>query len=145
MCLEDRGYSPGSFGIDGGGGNTISNAIVGTLDDLLYQSEHLGVTFSARFDCPGGAYETTLYDAETHWTAVGQRLFNVSIQGQPVLSNFDIFAAAGGANKAIVLTFTNTVSNGQLKIDFTGITTAFETNARISAIRIRKIVDPVFE
>ena len=145
MWVEDRAYNLGSFGIDGGGSNTISNAIAGTLDDLLYQSEHLGVTMTARFDCPGGTYETTLYNAETRWTAAGQRLFNASIQGQQVLTNFDIFAAAGGANKAIVLTFTNTVSNGQLQIDFTGIPTQFETNARVSAIRVRKVADPVFE
>jgi alpha-glucosidase (family GH31 glycosyl hydrolase) len=145
VWVEDRGYNLGSFGIDGGSSNTISSAIAGTLDDLLYQSEHLGVTMTARLDCPGGTYETTLYNVETRWTAAGQRLFNVSIQGQQVLSNFDIYAAAGGANKAIVLTFTNTVFNGQLKIDFTGISTAFETNARVSAIRVRKIADPVFE
>ncbi len=145
MWMEDRAYGLGSFGIDGGGSNTVPNAIDGTDDDVLYQSEHLGVTFTARFDCPGGTYETTLYNAETRWTASGQRLFNVSIQGQQVLSNLDIYAAAGGANKAIVLTFTNTVSNGQLEIAFTDVPTQFETNARVSAIRVRKIADPVFE
>jgi alpha-glucosidase (family GH31 glycosyl hydrolase) len=145
MWVEDRAYHAGSFGINGGNSNMIANAIAGTDDDVLYQSEHLGSAFSAFFDCPNGTYETTLYDAETRWNAVGQRLFNVSIQGQQVLSNFDIFAASGGSNIAIAVTFTNIVSGGQLEIDFHGIATSVETNARVSAIRVRKIADPIFE
>ncbi|HXI82525.1 MAG TPA: TIM-barrel domain-containing protein [Verrucomicrobiae bacterium] len=145
MWVEDRPWHAGSFGINGGGSNMIANAIAGTDDDVLYQSEHLGVTFTALFDCPNGTYETTLYNAETRWNAPGQRLFNVSILGQQVLSNFDIFAAAGGSNKAIAVTFTNIVSSGQLEIDFNDVATAFETNARVSAIRVKKIADPVFE
>ena len=33
-----------------------------------------------------------------YWSAAGQRIFNVSIQGNQVLTNFDIPAAAGGKN-----------------------------------------------
>jgi hypothetical protein len=123
----------------------ISNVIADTLDPVMFQSEHLGVTFSAFFDCPDGTYETSLYNAETFWYAVGQRLFNVSIQGQQVLSNYDIIAAAGGSNTAVIATFTNTVLNGQLEIDFTGVPTLWDTNARVSAIRVRKIADPVYQ
>ena len=145
MWVEDRAYHAGSFGINGGGSNMIPNAIANTLDPVMFQSEHNGTSFSAFFDCPNGTYETTLYNAETRWTAPGQRLFNVSILGQQVLSNFDIFAAVGGSNKAVAVTFTNIVSGGQLEIDFNDVATAFETNARVSAVRVRKIADPVFE
>src|SRR5262249_36779182 len=119
--------------------------IANTSDDVLFQSIHLGNTFTATFDCPNGTYETTIYDAETQGRTTGQRLFNVSIQGQQVLSNFDVFAQSGGANIAISRTFTNTVGGGQLEIDFHGIVTAAESNACVSAIRVRKIADPVFE
>ncbi|MGO9246663.1 MAG: TIM-barrel domain-containing protein [Verrucomicrobiia bacterium] len=145
MWVEDRPYSLGSFGINGGSSNMIPNVMANTLDPVMFQSEHLGVTFSAFFDCPDGTYETSLYNAETYWYAVGQRLFNVSIQGQQVLSNYDIIAAAGGSNTAVIATFTNTVLNGQLEIDFTGIPTLWDTNARVSAIRVRKIADPVYQ
>jgi alpha-glucosidase (family GH31 glycosyl hydrolase) len=145
MWVEDRRYSLGSFGINGGSSNTITHVITNTSDQVFYQSEHLGTSFSAFFDCPAGTYETSLYNAETRWYAPGQRLFNVSIQGQQVLSNYDILVAAGGSNKAVVATFTNIVLNGQLEIDFTGVTTAYETNARVSGIRVRKIADPVYE
>ena len=145
MWVEDRPYSLGSFGITGGGSNMIANVISNTSDQVLYQSEHLGVSFSAFFDCPDGTYETTLCNAETQWYAPGQRLFNVSIQGQQVLSNYDIFVAAGGSNRAVTATFTNLVLNGQLEIDFNGITTLSDSNARVSAIRVRKIADPVYQ
>jgi len=145
MWTEDNGYSIGSFGITGGSSNTITNAIAGTTDGLLYQSEHLGTNFTALFDCPAGTYETSLYNAETTWRAPGQRLFNVSIQGQQVLSNYDIFVAAGGSNTAVIATFTNTVLTGQLEINFNGVATQWDTNARVSAIRVRKIADPVYE
>ncbi len=145
MWVEDRAYHAGSFGINGGSSNMIANVIAGTGDGVLYQSEHLGTTFSAFFDCPNGTYETTLYEAETQGRTTGQRLFDVSMQGQQVLSNFDVFATSGGANTALALTFTNTVSSGQLEIDFQGIATSVETNACVSAIRVRKIADPIFE
>ena len=46
-----------------------------------------------------GAQTVTLYFAETYVTGAGQRLFNVSINGATVLTNFDIYASAGGANR----------------------------------------------
>jgi hypothetical protein len=46
----------------------------------------------------------TLYFDETYVTAAGQRVFSVSINGTNVLSSFDIYASAGGQNKAIART-----------------------------------------
>ncbi len=48
----------------------------------------------------------TLKFAEPVWSAKGKRVFNVTINGTKVLSNFDIFAAAGGEFKAVDKTFT---------------------------------------
>ena len=61
----------------------------------------------------------TLYFDENYVTAAGQRLFNVSINGTSVLSSFDIYASAGGQNRAIARTFTTTAnSSGQVVIAF---------------------------
>ena len=38
-----------------------------------------------------------LYFLDWHWTRVGQRVFNVEINGTPVLQNFDIVQAAANA------------------------------------------------
>ena len=64
-----------------------------------------------------GTYTVRLYFAETYWSAAGKRIFNVSINGTQVLTNFDIVAAAGAAKKGIVKSFTVTTS-GPVVVSF---------------------------
>ena len=46
-----------------------------------------------------------LHFAEGFFTSGGKREFNVAIDGQTVLSNFDIWAAAGATNRAVIEEF----------------------------------------
>jgi hypothetical protein len=70
----------------------------------------------------GTSYTVRLHFAETYWTAAGKREFNVSINGTQVLTNFDIFATAGGENIATVKQFTATAnSSGQIVITSTNV------------------------
>jgi hypothetical protein len=89
----------------------------------VYQSERFGnhsYTFGGL--TPGGAYTVRLHFAEIWWTGVGQRSFNVVINGTQVLTNFDIVAAAGGPNRAIVRQFTaNADAAGRITIQFTAV------------------------
>ena len=114
---KGQGWAPD---MDFTGGNTwsTSSAISGTSDPTLYQTCRWGV-FSYSFALPNGSYTVNLKFAEISRTAVGQRQFNVAINGQQVLTNFDIVAAAGGPMQAIDKPFTAAVSNGQLVIQFT--------------------------
>jgi alpha-glucosidase (family GH31 glycosyl hydrolase) len=141
LWVQDRAYSAGSFGYSGGTTFSSANLIDGTDDDILFQSERYGSPFSYLFDVPNGRYEVQLLDAETANNNPGDRLINVFIEGQQVLTNFDILAAAGGKNKALTLTFTNTVADGQLAITFSGVSGHTDPNARVSAISVRKIAD----
>jgi hypothetical protein len=102
------------------GGATFSttNPISNTSDSTLYQTERYG-NFTYQFAVPNGGYNVILKFAEIYWTKTGQRIFNVSINGTQVLSNFDIVAAAGAALTAINKTFPVTVTNGQVTIQFT--------------------------
>jgi len=50
----------------------------------------------------GKVYTVILHFAENYWRDKGQRMFNVDINGERKLSDFDIFAAAGGRNRANV-------------------------------------------
>ena len=54
-----------------------------------------------------------------------------------MLTNFDIYAAAGGMNIPVSLVFTNAVTNSQLQILFTPVV----DNARVSGVQVRKIAD----
>lgn len=70
----------------------------------------------------GKSYTVRLHFAEYYYNAGGSRIFNVLINGNQVLSNFDIFAAAGGQYKAIVKSFTATADNsGKITINFQSV------------------------
>jgi len=96
------------------------NPIANTTDPALYQSERSG-SFSYNIPVANGSYTLNLHFAEIFHTASGKRVFNVAAQGKTVLSNFDIFAAAGGANRAIVKSFPVTVTNGVLTVNLTSV------------------------
>jgi hypothetical protein len=140
--LHDTAYSFGSFGYTNGAAGYLGNTITGICASAqsLYQRERYSTSsggFYYQFDCPAGVYETTLLETETYWSAAGQRVFNVFIQGQQMLTNFDIYAAAGGKNLPLTRVFTNAVTNAQLRVLFVPVT----DNARASGVQVRKIAD----
>ena len=51
--------------------------------------------------------------------AAGERAFSVTLQGKPVLENFDVVTAAGGARRGVVKEFKGVVIAKDLKITFT--------------------------
>ena len=105
------------------GGQTVANdpplPIDKTPDGPLYNGERYG-SFGYAFSVPNGAYTVTLKFAETYAqiTATGQRQFNVSINGEQVLTNFDIFAEAGGRSVAVDRPFAVDVKTGGVEIRF---------------------------
>jgi hypothetical protein len=108
-----------------GGAATSTNpvnitGVTNAAPESVYQTERNGAfSYVVPGLAPGGSYTILLHFAETYWTAAGQRVFNVSINGATVLSNFDIYAAAG-ANKALVEQFPVTAnSSGQITVSYT--------------------------
>jgi Malectin domain len=88
----------------------------------VYQSARVGnFTYTLPNLTPGGQYTVRL-DFTEWWTFSPGSEENVSINGTPVLTNFDIFVAAGAENKAVNETFSATAnSSGQIVINFAGI------------------------
>jgi len=65
-------------------------------------------------------YLVRLHFAELLATGIGQRRFNVVINGVPVLQSFDILSEAGGPYIAVIKEFTvRPDGNGQIKIEYT--------------------------
>ena len=120
-------YSPDAY-YSGGGTATNANAISGTADDPLYQPERNG-NFSYAFPVPNGRYQVTLRFSENFWTCAGCRLFNVSLQGSPVLTNFDIYATAGARYTAVDKTFVANVTGGSVNLAFTNVTDLAKVDA----------------
>jgi len=118
-------------GFTGGVTYANTNSIAGTADPTLYHSERYGA-FQYALPVTNGSYSVTLKFAETILTGAGQRVFNVTLNGATVLSNFDIYASAGGMNIAIDKTFPVTVANGQISLNFI----VNVQNPKVNAIQI---------
>jgi len=95
-------------GFDGGETSTVTKGVdTGSAADpapqAVYQSERFGsFTYTVAGLTPAAPYRVRLHFAETWFGEVGDRLFNVSVNGVRVLTRFDIVAAAGGRDKAVV-------------------------------------------
>jgi len=116
----------------GGTAYTVPGAVVDTrgvpapAPPSVYRSERWG-SFAYLIPClvPGARYRVRLHFAEMSLSAPGKRVFGMRINGETVLSDFDIFAATGGANKATVKEFTARADfRGQILIQSDGGTLA---------------------
>jgi hypothetical protein len=119
-------------GFTGGSSDIGSHAISGTNDSALYMDGHYGPNFAYSFRVPDDTHTVTLKFAEIYFGTAGSRVFNVIINGQLALANFDI-AAQAGPFKALDKTFNVTATNGQIAIQFVAV----RDNALISGLEIR--------
>lgn len=102
------------------GGNVAAfydHPIADTADDPLYQTVRWGVE-GYRFAVPNGTYRVTLKFCEPHYSAAGQRVFDVRLQGDVRIAGLDIFARVG-RNRALDFTFDDVrVTDGVLALEF---------------------------
>ena len=103
----------------------------------VYQHNRYGnFTYTIPGLTAGGSYTVQLDFAEEYWTAAGSRTFNVLINGTQVLTNFDIFATAGGEFKAVDEPFTATASSaGAVTIQFVSV----KDNAKVNGIQVTPV------
>lgn len=103
----------------------------------IYQSLRSGnLTYTVPHLTPGGSYSVRLDFSENNAAKAGRRAFNVSINGSAVLSNFNVFTAAGGRFKAITKTFTASAdASGRIALQFHGVVGA----ASVAGITITKM------
>ena len=119
VFVADKAYVAGDFGYTGNKRDfSFTNAIANTDDDPIYQDVASNKNFSYLFDVPNGDYNVTLYFMEPWQDAVGERVFDVSMEGAVVLDNYDIYAAAGARYTAVTETIAINVSDGTLNINF---------------------------
>ncbi|XP_060208898.1 probable LRR receptor-like serine/threonine-protein kinase At1g56140 isoform X2 [Lycium barbarum] len=98
--------------------------ITGTLDSELYKTARISPT-SLRyygFGLSNGRYHVELHFAEIQmddshsWKGLGRRLFDVYVQGEKVLEDFNIQKEAGGSKRALVKTIGANVTNRVIEI-----------------------------
>ncbi len=121
----------------GGVTSQIAATMTGTADPTLYQTarktDSTTASFKYIFPVSNGTYHVNLYFAETYSPLfyVGGRVFNITIQGNLVFPNLDIFAEAG-ARAPLIKGADVTVSNGKLTLEFDNVV----GNAKVMAIEI---------
>jgi hypothetical protein len=122
--------SPYVADVNFSGGTTINHAntidvsgVTNPAPAAVYQTARVGnFTYTIPGFTAGSSHTVRLHMCETYFNTTGSRTFNVSINGTQVLSAYDIRAAAGAQNKAIVPQFTaNANSSGQYVIQFTSV------------------------
>lgn len=89
---SDRTWDADQYYTGGLPYNDGSSDILNTVDDQLYQTERYG---EFRYDIPvpqKGQYTIILHFAELYWPKVGERLFNIYIEKDIRVLNFDILA-----------------------------------------------------
>ncbi len=120
------------------GGQTYSEAgttINNTADQTLYQYERWdSQPFSYNFNVTPGSYRVSLYEASLYSAVCnsGGRVFNVSINGTQVLTNYDMYNEVGCLT-AQIKQFVVVTTDGKINITFT-LGTA--SNPKIDAIEI---------
>lgn len=121
------------FGYSGGTAGSVTSSVAGTSDPVLYEDFRKNPA-SYSFQVPNGQYQLNLYfdEAIPRAEKITGRVFNVSVQGNVVFPELDIFAAAG-ANAALIKSANVSVTNGALTISFTRVV---GLDPEISAIEI---------
>ncbi len=161
-ALNAGGGESGTYKADEGasGGNTFAtsrainrSAVEQPAPEAVYQSERYGTSFTYRSPvlAEGRRYLVRLHFAEIYWgidglggtgTGIGTRVFDVTVSnlrepGKKVLSNFDIFKEAGGANKAIVREFeASSDGTGNINFKFDATAGSPDRNAKVSGIEL---------
>lgn len=118
------------------GGFTYSvppdTAIASTEHDTLFQSERAG-NFQYAIPSDDGEYVVRLHFAEIYHQQPNQRAFDVAVEGELALDDFDIVAELGERFSATQRTFrTVVVADGVLNLGFTAVT----DSAKLSGIEL---------
>jgi beta-glucanase (GH16 family) len=130
IAINAGGYAVENFATEvfsaGGFSNSHNGVVIdtsGVTDPApqgVYQTEHWGASDWAIPNLnPRATYTLRLHFAENTFAAPGKRLFNLIVNGEQVLTDFDIFAIAGAMSKAVAEKFTvKPDENGIVSIQF---------------------------
>lgn len=124
--------NPGA-GVDAASNPNGANATPGSA----FATYEDGSSWTAQIAVPDGTYVVVLHTQETYWNAAGQRQFDATINGRPVIINLDPFAAAGG-DRPIAVEAVVTVTNGAITI---GLSADID-NAPLNAVTIYQYGTP---
>nr|MBI1230565.1 hypothetical protein [Cytophagales bacterium] len=144
ISYNDSTFLADDFFAGNGGGfsKNFLPEIFGTTQDEIYKSERRAnaslESFAYNIPVTNGSYVVNLHFAETYFGATsggaggtGRRVFNVILEEQAILTNFDINAQVSPMT-ALIETFTTTVTDQSLDLIFS----ASVNQPKVSAIEV---------
>ena len=98
-----------------------------------FREEIYGTNFTVSVpNLPAGKYTVLVGLVEIVFTNAGQRVFDITCGSQTLAHNLDVFTAAGGAGRVLLLTnridFPGDAAHGPFTLTFTGHTNAAKLN-----------------
>jgi hypothetical protein len=130
----DQYFTGGATFIDSTGGNGLQSAFTNTV----YQTERYGnFSYAIPVASTSQAYTVELRFGELWWSNPGQRVFDVTLEGQTILNDLDILAQTGSFNTPYTYVSgpITAGANGTLDLQFAnGI-----DNAKLSGIVVRQV------
>ncbi len=136
VWTADQIYKTGSFGFNGEAKeiSTLRNAL-GSLDDPLFQTMQENLN-GYRFDVPDGEYEIELRFVEPKFKEAGKRIFDVKINAQTVLENFDLVKESGSM-QSFSRKFKLSAQNKRgIQIEFSAV----KDKPILSGVRVKKVL-----
>jgi uncharacterized repeat protein (TIGR02059 family) len=123
-------------GVNYGSTFSTTESIQADSDAEIYKTEryHLFLAYALPVEKDRN-FRLTLKFAEIYWSTQGSRKFDVFVEGQKFLSDYDIFVEAGGKNIAVDTAIYITSSDTLISIEFT---TSID-NAAIKGIEIQTV------
>lgn len=118
-----------------GGTYSTTSTIAGTSNSAMYKTERWGIS-SYNIPVANGTYNLRLHFAEIN-PASGTRVFNVSAENDPILTNFNISAEVGNYT-ALIKDFTVTVQDNELNIGFANVS----NSTKLSGLEILAPIAP---
>jgi len=109
--------------------------IENTDEPGLFQQQLFGgpTTIRTFSGLANGIIKVELFFAENYHTETGKRVFDVALNGQTVLRDFDIVKESGGKGRALIKTFEVPIGNGTLELSVPRVAQDF---ASIAAVRL---------
>lgn len=116
-----------------GNSYSTSSTIQAKTDKEIYKTERWSANLAYAIPVTKGKeYKVTLKFAEIYHGAKNLRLFDVTVNGQLFLDNYDVFAAANGKNIAVDTSVIATADDGYIYVELN----ASKDNAAIKGIVI---------
>ncbi len=134
VFAADVAFVTGSSGYVGGTTASFSGGVANTTDDAMYRnyrrsSTSSGASFQYNFTVPNATYNVTLHLAAPSGTTSNPFQMDVTAEGNLIYDNLNINAEAGGSKSALLKTFSQSVTDGVLNLNFVRVNQRAIVNA----------------